>query len=64
MPARKTAAVPAIERIREIAYQLWIDAGKPEGAADSNWFDAERVAAAELVAAKATRKAPVRRKVA
>jgi hypothetical protein len=64
MPARKPAPETAVERIREIAYQLWIEAGRPEGAAEANWFEAERIAANEQVAAKPARKAPVRRKAA
>ncbi len=67
MPAKKVAAVPAaipaIERIREIAYQLWVDAGQPEGAAEENWFEAERIAVNEA-APKAVKKAPARKKAA
>jgi hypothetical protein len=29
------------ERIREIAYFLWLDEGSPEGAADRHWLAAE-----------------------
>ena len=63
MPAKKPAAVPAIERIREIAYQIWSDAGRPDGAAEEHWLAAERIAANESAAQK-TRKAPVRKKAA
>lgn len=63
MPAKKIPAVPAVERIREIAYQLWVEAGQPEGAAEANWFEAERIAANESEAPKA-KKASVRKKAA
>lgn len=63
MPAKKPATVPAIERIREIAHQLWIDAGRPEGTAEADWLAAEQIAAAEAANAKA-RKAPIRKKAA
>ncbi|MBX3530422.1 MAG: DUF2934 domain-containing protein [Rhizobiaceae bacterium] len=63
MPAKKVPVVPVVERIREIAYQLWIEAGKPEGAAEANWFEAERIAANESEAPKA-KKAPARKKAA
>ena len=29
------------QRIREIAYSLWEEEGRPEGAADRHWFSAE-----------------------
>jgi hypothetical protein len=64
MPARKPAPETAVERIREIAYQLWIEAGRPEGAAEANWFEAERLAAGERDAPRPARKAPARRKAA
>ncbi len=67
MPSRKpvTAAAPvsAADRIREIAYQLWIEAGRPDGAADTHWIEAERIAATEAPAPK-LKKAPVRKKAA
>ncbi|GAC1669592.1 MAG: hypothetical protein NVS9B2_14470 [Steroidobacteraceae bacterium] len=35
-------------RIRELAYQLWLERGSPRGAADTDWLEAERrIAAAE-----------------
>jgi hypothetical protein len=30
------------ERIRELAHQLWIERGRPEGGAETDWFEAER----------------------
>jgi len=30
------------EKIRDRAYQLWIEAGSPEGRDQEFWFDAER----------------------
>ncbi|MFJ5487693.1 DUF2934 domain-containing protein, partial [Hansschlegelia beijingensis] len=34
-------------RIREIAYQLWEDAGRPEGQERQHWLEAERRVAAD-----------------
>lgn len=62
MPAKKIVE-PAIERIREIAHQIWVDAGQPEGEADLHWSLAEAIATKELVTPKA-KKAPARKKAA
>jgi hypothetical protein len=35
------------ERIRRRAYQLWLDAGKPEGLADTHWDQASELIAIE-----------------
>ncbi|MBO6718763.1 MAG: DUF2934 domain-containing protein [Rhizobiaceae bacterium] len=64
MPATKPAATPAIERIREIAYQLWLDAGQPDGTAEADWYAAETIASNENGPAKKARKAPARKKAA
>ena len=29
-------------QIRELAYRLWVERGKPEGCADDDWLEAER----------------------
>ena len=63
MPARKTTASPAIERIRAIAHQIRIDAGMPDGDADLHWALAEAIAARKDAEAKPA-KAPARRKAA
>lgn len=53
MAAKKSAAaVVSEEKIREIAHQLWVEAGKPEGQAEDHWFKA-----IELASAKAAKKA-------
>ena len=64
MPAKKPSAVPAVERIREIAYQLWLEAGQPEGQDTAHWFAAETLAANEVDSAPAKKKAPARKKAA
>ena len=51
MAANKSATVSE-EKIREIAHQLWVEAGKPEGQAEHHWFKA-----IELASAKAAKKA-------
>jgi hypothetical protein len=30
------------ERVRALAYELWVAAGRPEGGADEFWYEAER----------------------
>lgn len=61
MPVKKTT--PALERIREIAHRIWLDAGMPEGEADIHWALAEAMATKEVEAPKA-KKAPARKKAA
>lgn len=34
-------------QIRELAYRMWEDAGRPEGGADEFWYAAERLLAEE-----------------
>jgi hypothetical protein len=64
MPSKKPATVPAIERIREIAYQLWLEAGCPEGTAEADWFAAEQIASSENAPAARPKRAPARKKAA
>lgn len=33
---------PAVEEIKERAYQLWMERGAPHGSADEDWHRAER----------------------
>lgn len=35
------------DKIRDRAYQLWLDAGQPEGREQEFWYDAERELAEE-----------------
>ena len=51
MAASKTAVVSE-EKIRQIAHQLWVEAGQPEGQAEDHWFKA-----IELASSKAAKKA-------
>ncbi len=52
MAASKSAvAVVSEEKIREIAHQLWMESGQPEGQAEDHWFKA-----IELASAKAAKK--------
>ena len=54
------------ERVRAIAFSLWVDEGMPDGRADSHWFKAldlansaaPDLAAAEEPAAQPKRKTP------
>lgn len=63
MAVKKLASTPAIDRIREIAHQLWLDAGKPEGESDIHWSLAEAIVTKEIEA-PAAKKAPARKKAA
>ena len=49
-------AVITEEKIREIAHKLWVEAGQPEGQAESHWFHALEMASAK-VAQKAAKPA-------
>ena len=44
--------IPTREEIETRAYELWLQEGQPWGAAERNWFDAER----ELKAAATSRR--------
>jgi Protein of unknown function (DUF2934) len=35
-------ATPSDEEVRARAYQLWRDAGEPEGRSDAFWYQAEK----------------------
>ena len=60
MAASKSAsAVVSEEKIREIAHQLWVEAGQPEGQAEDHWFKA-----IELASSKAAKKAAAPKAVA
>ena len=55
------------EKIREIAYKLWVEAGQPEGTAQHHWFQAIEIAnnnakAVRKVSAKSATKKPVAKK--
>ncbi|MGB8818419.1 MAG: DUF2934 domain-containing protein [Rhizobiaceae bacterium] len=59
MAAKKVAAaVVSEEKIRQIAHQLWVEAGKPEGQAEDHWFKAIGLASSKA-AKKAAAKKPV-----
>jgi Protein of unknown function (DUF2934) len=50
--SKSAVAVVSEEKIREIAHQLWVEAGQPEGQAEDHWFKA-----IELASSKAAKKA-------
>ena len=45
--AKPVTVTVSEEKIREIAHQLWVDAGQPEGQAESHWFHALEMASAK-----------------
>ena len=45
--AKPVTATVSEEKIREIAHQLWVNAGQPEGQAESHWFHALEMASAK-----------------
>lgn len=64
MPAAKKTTLPAIERIRAAAHQIWLDAGMPEGEADLHWALAEAQVTKEDDAPKAKKATAARKKAA
>jgi hypothetical protein len=56
MPTTKSNPVVSEEKIREIAHQLWMEAGKPEGQAESHWYKALALASAKAVKKSAAKK--------
>jgi hypothetical protein len=64
MAARKVAAaVVSEQKIRDIAHQLWVEAGKPEGQAEDHWFKAIGLASSKA-AKKSSAKAAAAKKPA
>jgi hypothetical protein len=60
--ATKNTAVAKVsdEKIRAIAHTLWVEAGMPEGQAESHWFKALELASAKAgKAAKSAKAKPV-----
>lgn len=56
--AAKNSAVVSELKIREIAHQLWVEAGKPEGQAEDHWFKAIELAAKAANAKSAAKAKP------
>jgi hypothetical protein len=58
-----TAVQPVVseDRVRELAYAIWLEEGRPDGRAEAHWFEALRRAAVEPIAPSKTRKIVVRR---
>ena len=44
-PVAEPAAISASieERLRQLAYSLWVERGSPEGSPDADWSEAERL---------------------
>lgn len=51
-------------QIREAAYLLWLDEGKPEGRSEAHWLQAINALTPAKPTAKRTRKAPAKAKTA
>ena len=45
MPAKKPVAKE--DEVRQIAYTLWLNEGRPEGSAEIHWFRAVELASAK-----------------
>ena len=61
----KSAAAVTEDRVRDVAYALWLQEGQPHGRAEAHWFQAMELVNAEAMAeaapapvAKPKRKAP------
>jgi Protein of unknown function (DUF2934) len=60
MPAKKSNLNE--EQVRQIAYALWLNEGRPEGSAEVHWFRAVELAASAKAASKPTiKKAAVKK---
>ena len=46
------------QRLRDIAYRLWVDAGRPQGRADEFWFAAQALLDAEAPPAEPAAEEP------
>lgn len=58
------SAVPAVideNRVRSIAYALWVEDGQPDGRAEEHWFKALAVVNAEAGPVSAPKAAPKRK---
>jgi hypothetical protein len=49
------------DRLRELAYAIWLEEGRPDGRAEAHWFEAVRRATTEPVTAPKVRKTTVRK---
>ena len=63
----QTDPTPSIEdRVRAVAYALWLEEGRPEGRAEAHWHRAHQLVNAEAIATKpkraAAKRAPAPRK--
>lgn len=59
-----SVSVPASdERVRAIAYSLWIEEGQPEGRAEAHWFKALELVNAEAIPA-AKKASPAKKAIA
>jgi hypothetical protein len=45
------------ERVRAIAYTLWLEEGRPNGRDEAHWFKANELVAAEIVPSTVPKKA-------
>ena len=52
------AASSPEDRVRAVAFSLWVEEGMPEGRAESHWFKALELVNAEAAAAQPKRKSP------
>ncbi len=59
-------ALNAEDRVKAVAYSLWLEEGRPDGRAEAHWFKAVELVSADAPAAdaKPKRKAAPRKKAA
>jgi hypothetical protein len=57
---KSTVATVSEEKIRAIANELWIEAGRPEGQAEEHWFKAIELASAKAAKAAKAKMAKVK----
>jgi hypothetical protein len=59
-----TSTVAPEDRVRAVAYSLWLDEGRPHGRAESHWLKAQEIVNAEAAVEPAPkRKAPARKRI-
>ena len=63
MAAKKSNTVSE-EKIRDIAHQLWVEAGKPSGQAEDHWFKALALASAKAAKKAAAKPAAAKKPAA
>ena len=60
MQSHKSSAVPE-DRIRAIAYSLWLEEGRPDGRAEAHWLKANALVVAQAEPNGASKTPPAKK---